>query len=252
MKNAVKLLVVLSALVLSACNEETFNGTISTKETIQLVTKDKKQITLPAGELNAEFKAAKKDRVDIIIKQNGQKQTIPIKVNFSLKEIPSGTHINVTPQISGQLYTLSGDYQVKTTTTPPETREVSCSYEYNHREVCDWETIPGYCRTVSEPRRCDHVTECDPTSSKGNPICKTREYNCTGGGSHEECVPSRDVRRCHTESDTYHGRKDVTSSTTTTTKFYTLDVLDNNRYLGRIQFGKSNSNTQTYNETSCR
>lgn len=216
MKNAMKVFVVSSVFVLTACNDKIYNGVVNLKQSIQLMNKDKKPVALPAGEITARFKAAKKNRIDLLLMQNGKKQTVPLKVNFLLKEVQSGDKIFVPPQVSGQLYTLAGDYQVRVEDTKESTSYESCVYSSTPREVCAETWVAGSCWGVPET--------CEP-------------------GSYQNV--------CTTEYDYTYGNNYVTSYDTITTKEYKLDILDNNQNIGQLKFGEVNSYRHVTHETPC-
>lgn len=213
-----KVFALLSVFTLTACNEKIYNGKISLQQPIQLINKDKKPVSLSAGEIKAQIKIAKKDRIDLILEQNDKTQKVPMKVNFSIENIQSGEKIYIPAHVSGQLYNLSGDYQMDVEETGSSTYKRSCSYNTNPHKVCRIESPPA----CKDPK----------TKSK--------------------CTPLDYRQVCETEYDTFKGHQYVTSYDRITTHTYKLDILDsNNNNLGQIVFGETYTRDIVTNETKC-
>jgi hypothetical protein len=182
--------VLCCALVsLTACKD--FSGSLETNERISLI-EQRSQVEIQPGRYSATLRVQSKSKVNLEVELPGGKSTFTFKTNQNLKKLNPGDRIQMSASESGQPYDASGIYDVRHDSTSPQRSVESCSYT----------TSEYSCWIVTEPRRCQDVTECGRTAT-GEQICKTRNV-CTGGNSRQECGNRLVTHYGHQEVEYYY------------------------------------------------
>lgn len=198
----------LSALSLTACNDEYYDGKLATTGTLNIQGKQG-SVKIPAGvNADTQIHISGSGTVDLTISR-GEDQpdaVATIKLPMFTKADENGDFAITAGKLK-QGFDLYGNRAVSVSRTEEYDSSESCIYGYHDGgQKCEWRDTP---------RTCSTRHECG-TNALGAPICKDYE-DCDGGG--------RDYV-CETEQIPDYGSQSTTQYDTITTTKLTLKFVN--------------------------
>ncbi|WP_413287727.1 hypothetical protein [Bdellovibrio sp. HCB337] len=214
-------------LVLAGCKD--FAGYTTVHRKITLVD-GRKNIDIQPGQYSGKLKVNSKKKIVLEMQLPSGKESFTFKTTQNLKKMNSGDRIRINAGVSGQPYAVDGLYDVDYRSGDVQSGTESCTYY----------TREYRCRQVSEPERCETVTECDPANPSQ---CATRTRCFGGGGTRTECGY---------EDVSHIGSRDVEYYYSTTTESVNIKLYDKDqKAVATFSGSESDSDRHTTRTGNC-